>query len=296
MVLEGIYLLLYMLAFATGCMALVLSVVFHMRETLEWTTYFIIFISSLLIVIFLQISIVFIHIFTSGMVQIIFNYIITPIIFANIAFLIVFIPFFTTWVIAHPWRAPYSIIFYTLSGIFVSLSVLSLIFTKLIVFSTVSSAIFIFSLFFSISILSKNLKNIQSRDVRMVSKTIIIISFSMIPLVILSLIFSQLSNVLYPIYFLAFSITLMVFLFIYFRRIPVKKEKVLSVDSLSKYRISERELSVILLIKKGLTNKEIADKLAISANTVNNHIANIFSKTNVRSRIDLLNVLNEESS
>jgi DNA-binding NarL/FixJ family response regulator len=88
----------------------------------------------------------------------------------------------------------------------------------------------------------------------------------------------------------------MVFLFIYFRRIPVKKEKVLSVDSLSKYRISERELSVILLIKKGLTNKEIADKLAISANTVNNHIANIFSKTNVRSRIDLLNVLNEESS
>ena len=43
------------------------------------------------------------------------------------------------------------------------------------------------------------------------------------------------------------------------------------------------------------TNKEIADKLCISVNTVNNHIANIFSKTEVRSRIDLLNLLEEAS-
>ncbi len=290
------YLLLYMVAFATGCMALVLSVVFHMRETLEWTTYFIIFLSSILIVFFLQISIVFIHIFTHGMIQIIFNYIITPIIFANIAFLIVFIPYLTTWVIAQPWRSPYNIIFYTLSGVFIVLSIFSLIFTNLYIFSTLSSVVFIFSLFFSISILMKNLKKIESKDVRIVSKTLIIISFSMIPLVIISLIFPLFSNVLYPIYFLSVSVTLMVFLFIYFKRIPHKKEHALSVESLSNFSISERELSVILLIKKGLTNKEIADKLAISPNTVNNHIANIFSKTHVRSRIDLLNVLNEEHS
>lgn len=296
MFLEGIYLLLYILAFAAGCMALVLSVVFHMRETLEWTTYFIIFISSLLIVTVLQISIVFIHIFTSGIIQIIFNYIIIPVIFANIAFLIIFIPYFMTWVIAHPWRMPYSIIFYSFSGIFIALSVLSLIFPHLIVFSTLSSAVFIASLFFSISILMKNLKEIESKDVRLVSKTIIIITFSMIPLVIISLIFPEFRNVLYPLYFLACSVTIMVFLFIYFKRIPHKRESELSVESLSRYRISEREISVILLIKKGLTNKEIADKLAISANTVNNHIANIFSKVEVRSRIDLLNALNEESS
>lgn len=294
MVLEGIYLLLYILAFATGCMALVLSVVFHLRETLEWTTYFIVFISSLLIVIFLQINIVFIQIFTSGVVQIIFNYIITPVIFANIAFLITFIPYFTTWVIAQPWRSPYNIIFYSLSGLFIALSVLSLVFKHLSVFSTLSSSLFIFALFFSISILLKNVKTIQSKDVRRVSKTIIIISFSMIPFVVLSLIFHSVRNILYPLYFLSFSITIMVFMFLYFKRIPLKKEEILSVESLHEYRISEREFSVILLIKEGLTNKEIGDKLAISANTVNNHIANIFSKTHVRSRIDLLNVLNKE--
>ena len=46
---------------------------------------------------------------------------------------------------------------------------------------------------------------------------------------------------------------------------------------------------------KGLTQKEIAAELSISVNTVNNHIANIFTKTEVRSRIDLLNLLQEAS-
>ena len=61
------------------------------------------------------------------------------------------------------------------------------------------------------------------------------------------------------------------------------------------YHITEREAEVVKLIKKGLTNKEIASELDISVNTVNNHIANIFAKTEVRSRIDLLNLLQEAS-
>ena len=47
------------------------------------------------------------------------------------------------------------------------------------------------------------------------------------------------------------------------------------------------------LIKQGKTAKEIASDLDISVNTVNNHIANIYSKTEVRSRIDLLNLFQE---
>ena len=39
--------------------------------------------------------------------------------------------------------------------------------------------------------------------------------------------------------------------------------------------------------------KEIASALSLSVNTVNNHIANIFSKTGVRSRIDLLNLIHK---
>ncbi|MBR5668606.1 MAG: response regulator transcription factor, partial [Spirochaetales bacterium] len=67
----------------------------------------------------------------------------------------------------------------------------------------------------------------------------------------------------------------------------------LSFESLSRYKISEREFTVVQLICEGLTNKEIAQELNISVNTVNNHVANIFSKMDVRSRIDLLKALKE---
>ena len=66
-----------------------------------------------------------------------------------------------------------------------------------------------------------------------------------------------------------------------------------TLEDYGKYHITEREFDVIKLIRKGMTNKEIGYELGISVNTVNNHIANIFQKTGVRSRIDLLNVLNE---
>jgi DNA-binding NarL/FixJ family response regulator len=67
----------------------------------------------------------------------------------------------------------------------------------------------------------------------------------------------------------------------------------LCLEDLGEYHITEREFSVIQLISKGLTNKEIASELGISANTVNNHVANIYGKTQVRSRIDLLNLLKQ---
>ena len=59
-------------------------------------------------------------------------------------------------------------------------------------------------------------------------------------------------------------------------------------EDLSKYRITERESEVVRYICKGMTNKEIAWELKISVNTVNNHVANIFEKMDVRSRIELI--------
>jgi DNA-binding NarL/FixJ family response regulator len=90
----------------------------------------------------------------------------------------------------------------------------------------------------------------------------------------------------------------MTFLFITFVRMgrddgSQKPKAELCLEDLGEYHITEREFSVIQLISKGLTNKEIASELGISANTVNNHVANIYGKTQVRSRIDLLNLLKQ---
>lgn len=294
MVFQGLILLLYIFAFAAGCMALVLSVVFHLRENLEWTKYLLLFESSLLAVIGLNVFIVFMRVFASEFVKMLFTYIIEPVIIADIAFLIVFIPYFISWIFAIPWRTPFALISYILSGAYIVLRVLDLVLPTITIFGPVSAVIFILSLFLALSLPMRNLKDITNRLARIMAKVVLIVTLSMIPLLIITLLFPFLLDILYAAFYLAFNVIMIVFLFIYFRKMPQIVHQEITLEDAKAFRITEREYSVILLIKEGYTNKEIAEELTISVNTVNNHVANIFSKTNVRSRIDLLNLLQKE--
>jgi DNA-binding NarL/FixJ family response regulator len=51
------------------------------------------------------------------------------------------------------------------------------------------------------------------------------------------------------------------------------------------YGLSERELQVLQCVADGLNNREIAEKLFLSEGTVKNYISSIYSKMNVRDRI-----------
>jgi DNA-binding CsgD family transcriptional regulator len=62
-----------------------------------------------------------------------------------------------------------------------------------------------------------------------------------------------------------------------------------------KYDVSPRETDVVREICNGLSNKEIADKLFISLQTVKDHTHRIYIKTNVRSRVQLINLVKEET-
>ena len=291
---QGLAILLYMFAFATGCMTLVLSVVFHLRESYEWTRYFIVFHASLLLVMILQVLKVFVNVFLGDTAALVTGIVIQALLAANVSFLIAFIPYFTTWIIAQPWRNPFRILFVILAAAYMALSVLDVVFPGTWVFQSSMMLVFVGTLFFCISVIIGNLKTITQADVRTVSKAIIVLSFIMMPLLVVSMVSPEVRYITYPIYFMAFSIIILVYLFIYFKRMPHAPVRELTYDRVARFHITEREYSVVKLIKEGLTNKEIAVKLDISVNTVNNHVANIFAKTQVRSRIDLLNVLNEE--
>jgi DNA-binding CsgD family transcriptional regulator len=58
--------------------------------------------------------------------------------------------------------------------------------------------------------------------------------------------------------------------------------------------ITPREKDIVLLLEQGLSYKEIGSELSISINTVNNHIANIYKKFSVRSKVELLNALRDK--
>ncbi|MCG8572946.1 MAG: LuxR C-terminal-related transcriptional regulator [Spirochaetes bacterium] len=62
---------------------------------------------------------------------------------------------------------------------------------------------------------------------------------------------------------------------------------------INKYTITNREKEVIELLLSGLSIKEISRKLDRSFKTINNHIHNIYQKTRVSSKIELLNLVKE---
>ena len=64
-----------------------------------------------------------------------------------------------------------------------------------------------------------------------------------------------------------------------------KSERLKSLHPASRGALSARERQILDLLSQGLSNKEIGHKLALSPFTVKNHLARIFAKLRVRSRI-----------
>ncbi|MEO0900207.1 MAG: LuxR C-terminal-related transcriptional regulator [Bacteroidota bacterium] len=55
-------------------------------------------------------------------------------------------------------------------------------------------------------------------------------------------------------------------------------------QKLDELKISQRESEVLNLLVKGYSNQEIADQLFISIHTVKSHVANLYSKLDVKRR------------
>ncbi len=75
-------------------------------------------------------------------------------------------------------------------------------------------------------------------------------------------------------------------------RLKVLKERAEMAQRLKD--LTERERDVMRLVTKGLPNKLIADQLGISVRTVEVHRARVFDKMNVKSAVDLANLLRNQ--
>lgn len=72
-----------------------------------------------------------------------------------------------------------------------------------------------------------------------------------------------------------------------------------SKDDLSRfiklYEISKRETDIVELICRGQSNQEISESLFISLQTVKDHVHRIYTKTGVKNRVQLINLIRSDS-
>lgn len=61
------------------------------------------------------------------------------------------------------------------------------------------------------------------------------------------------------------------------------------------YKLTQREKELIELIYSGKTNKEIAETLFLAESTVKTHIYNIFRKMEVKNRIEVICIINDDN-
>ncbi len=66
---------------------------------------------------------------------------------------------------------------------------------------------------------------------------------------------------------------------------------ILSRDFVARFGISNRESEIISLIIQGYNNNKIGEKLFISTRTVKNHVYNIYQKTKVENKVQLMNLI-----
>ena len=60
---------------------------------------------------------------------------------------------------------------------------------------------------------------------------------------------------------------------------------------MSAYRLTDREQELTRLVLQGCTTADIAERLVISPHTVQQHLKNVFDKTSVRSRRQLVSAV-----
>lgn len=98
---------------------------------------------------------------------------------------------------------------------------------------------------------------------------------------------------------LLFGINILIPVFIQWKikQQPLKKEnKNFDFNSFCElYEISKRETEIILEICSGKTNKAISEKLFITLQTVKDHTHRIYTKTRVKSRVQLANLVREKT-
>lgn len=309
------YLLLifYLLSFVIGFSTIFYSIVYYIIERILWLKYYIIFLFTFGILIFIRtirlITLLTLPSFTSNNI---FNMLYFFILTLAMALMLYFIPAFLYRFLKIKWSIKTNLSYLILSVFYFVLSIIGIL-TSFNIY-ILSSMIFYISIFYLLVVGFLNYKNIEDKTIKFIVKVLGIITILIYPVLIYQLIiyrkdFMNINSidVTLMLFYTWWNLVMLCYLLWYFismiksnnNRISdslcekndesdnnIKLEEKIEVNG---FNLTKREKQILSYLLSGKTNKEISLIFDISLNTVNNHVANIYYKSGVKNRVELVN-------
>ena len=309
------YLLLifYLLSFVIGFSTIFYSIVYYIIERVLWLKYYIIFLFTFGILIFIRtirlITLLTLPSFTSNNI---FNMLYFFILTLAMALMLYFIPAFLYRFLKIKWSIKTNLFYLILSLFYFVLSIIGIL-TSFNIY-ILSSMIFYISIFYLLVVGFLNYKNIEDKTIKFIVKVLGIITILIYPVLIYQLIiyrkdFMNINSidVTLMLFYTWWNLVMLGYLLWYFismiksnnNRISdslcekndesdnnIKLEEKIEVND---FNLTKREKQILSYLLSGKTNKEISLIFDISLNTVNNHVANIYYKSGVKNRVELVN-------
>ncbi len=309
------YLLLifYLLSFVIGFSTIFYSIVYYIIERVLWLKYYIIFLFTFGILIFIRtirlITLLTLPSFTSNNI---FNMLYFFILTLAMALMLYFIPAFLYRFLKIKWSIKTNLSYLILSVFYFVLSIIGIL-TSFNIY-ILSSMIFYISIFYLLVVGFLNYKNIEDKTIKFIVKVLGIITILIYPVLIYQLIiyrkdFMNINSidVTLMLFYTWWNLVMLGYLLWYFismiksnnNRISdslcekndesdnnIKLEEKIEVND---FNLTKREKQILSYLLLGKTNKEISLIFDISLNTVNNHVANIYYKSGVKNRVELVN-------
>lgn len=309
------YLLLifYLLSFVIGFSTIFYSIVYYIIERVLWLKYYIIFLFTFGILIFIRtirlITLLTLPSFTSNNI---FNMLYFFILTLAMALMLYFIPAFLYRFLKIKWSIKTNLFYLILSVFYFVLSIIGIL-TSFNIY-ILSSMIFYISIFYLLVVGFLNYKNIEDKTIKFIVKVLGIITILIYPVLIYQLIiyrkdFMNINSidVTLMLFYTWWNLVMLGYLLWYFISMIKSNNNRIS-DSLCKkndesdnnikledkievndFNLTKREKQILSYLLSGKTNKEISLIFDISLNTVNNHVANIYYKSGVKNRVELVN-------
>lgn len=312
-----ILLILYLISFIIGFSTIFYSAIYYIIERITWLKYYIVFLFLfgflLLIRAIKLLSFLAIPLFLSNSI---FNILYYFTLSVSMSLILYFIPAFLYRFLNLKWKVKENVLYLILSVIFFVLSILGIILN--FNFYIVANIIFYLLILYLLILGFINYKNIKDKMMKLIVKILGLITIYIYPIMVYQLITINKNSldigsidITLVLFYIWWNLVMLGFLLWYFINI-IKNKNMFVNESLNNnsndlknienenneikkelkeeiINLTKREKQILSYLLSGKTNKEVALILDISLNTVNNHVANIYDKSGVKNRVELVN-------